>query len=59
MLLDDAQRVADAAPDAARLDIFAGRQRHGQMAAGRSPVADDAIAGIAEWLRDRLDVAER
>jgi acetyl esterase/lipase len=59
MLLDDAQRVADAAPDAVRLDIFAGQQHTFQMAAGRSPVADDAIERIAEWLRDRLDVAER
>lgn len=59
MLLDDAQRVADAAPDAVHLDIFAGQQHTFQMAAGRSPVADDAIARIAEWLRDRLDVAER
>ena len=59
MLLDDAQRVADAAPDVARLDIFAGQQHTFQMAAGRSPVADDAIARVAEWLRDRLDVAER
>jgi epsilon-lactone hydrolase len=59
MLLDDAQRVADAAPDAVRLDIFAGQQHTFQMAAGRSPVADDAIERIAEWLRDRLEVAER
>jgi acetyl esterase/lipase len=59
MLLDDAQRVADAAPDSVRLDIFAGQQHTFQMAAGRSPVADDAIARIAEWLRDRLDGAER
>jgi hypothetical protein len=26
------------------------------MAAGRSPVADAAIARIAAWLRDRLEV---
>jgi acetyl esterase/lipase len=58
MLLDDAQRVADAAHDAVRLDVFAGQQHTFQMAAGRSRVADDAIARIAEWLRDRLDVAE-
>jgi epsilon-lactone hydrolase len=59
MLLDDARRVADAAPDAVLLHVFDGQQHTFQMAAGRSPVADDAIARVAAWLRDRLDVAER
>jgi acetyl esterase/lipase len=59
MLLDDARRVAEAAPDAVRLDAFAGQQHTFQMAAGRSPVADEAIARIAAWLRDRLNVAQR
>jgi epsilon-lactone hydrolase len=58
MLLDDARRLADAAPDAVELDVFAGQQHTFQMAAGRSPAADDAIARIAAWLRDRLEVAE-
>jgi monoterpene epsilon-lactone hydrolase len=57
MLLDDARRVADAVPDAVRLDVFPGQQHTFQMAAGRSPVADDAIARIAVWLRDQLEVA--
>ena len=59
MLRDDARRLADAAPDTVRLDVFAGQQHTFQMAAGRSPVADDAVARIAAWLRDRLEVAER
>jgi epsilon-lactone hydrolase len=59
MLLDDSRRLADAAPDVVRLDVFAGQQHTFQMAAGRSPVADDAVARTAEWLRDRLGVAER
>lgn len=57
MLLDDTQRVADAAPEAVRVDVFAGQQHTFQMAAGRSPIADDAVARIAEWLRDHLEVA--
>ena len=59
MLLDDARRVADAAPDAVLLHVFDDQQHTFQMAAGRSPVADDAIARIAAWLRDHLQVAER
>jgi acetyl esterase/lipase len=43
MLLDDARRVAEAAPDAVRLDVVSGQQHTFQMAAGRSPVADDAM----------------
>jgi epsilon-lactone hydrolase len=59
MVLDDARRLADAAPVAVRLDVFADQQHTFQMAAGRSPVADDAVARIAAWLRDRLEVADR
>lgn len=59
MLLDDARRVSDAAPDAVRLDLFADQEHTFTMAAGRSPVADEAIARIAAWLRDRLELAER
>jgi epsilon-lactone hydrolase len=57
MLLDDTRRVASAAPDAVVMDVFDGQQHTFQMAAGRSPVADDAIGRIAAWLRDRLEVA--
>jgi epsilon-lactone hydrolase len=56
MLLDDARRLAEAAPDAVHLDVVDGQQHTFQMAAGRSPVADAAIARIAAWLRDRLEV---
>jgi monoterpene epsilon-lactone hydrolase len=59
MLLDDAARVAEAAPDAVTLDVFDGQQHTFQMAAGRSPVADDAVARIAAWLRDRLGIGDR
>jgi monoterpene epsilon-lactone hydrolase len=54
MLLDDSRRLADAAPEAVRLDVVDGQQHTFQMAAGRSPVADEAIARVAAWLRDRL-----
>ena len=59
MLLDDARRLADAAPDAVHLDVFDGQQHTFQMAAGRSPVADEAIAQIAAWLRHRLEVTDQ
>jgi monoterpene epsilon-lactone hydrolase len=59
MLLDDTLRLADAARDAVRVDVFAGQQHTFQMAAGRSPVADEAVARIAAWLRDRLEVADQ
>jgi acetyl esterase/lipase len=59
MLLDDARRVAAAAPDAVRLDVFEDQQHTFQMAAGRSPVADDAVVRIAAWLRDRLELPPR
>jgi acetyl esterase/lipase len=59
MLLDDTRRLADAAPDAVDVDVFAGQQHTFQMAAGRSPVADDAVARIAAWLRHHLEVADQ
>jgi acetyl esterase/lipase len=59
MLLDDARRVADAAPDVVRLDVVEGQQHTFQMSAGRSPVADDAIARVASWVRARLEADER
>jgi monoterpene epsilon-lactone hydrolase len=59
MLLEDTRRLADAAPDAVHVDVFNGQQHTFQMAAGRSPVADDAIARIAAWVRDQLEVADQ
>jgi monoterpene epsilon-lactone hydrolase len=59
MLLDDTRRLADAAPDAVQVDVFSGQQHTFQMAAGRSPVADEAVARIAAWLRNRLEVADQ
>jgi monoterpene epsilon-lactone hydrolase len=37
-----------------RLDVFPGQQHTFQMAAGRSPIADDAIRRVADWIRPRL-----
>ena len=59
MLLDDARRVAEAAPEAVTLEVVDGQQHSFQMAAGRSPVADAAVARIAAWLRTRLSIGER
>jgi epsilon-lactone hydrolase len=54
MLLDDSKRVAEAAPDAVQLDVVEGQQHTFHMSAGRSPVADDAIARVASFLNDQL-----
>jgi monoterpene epsilon-lactone hydrolase len=59
MLLDDTRSLAAAAPDTVQMDVFAAQQHTFQMAAGRSPVADDAIARIAAWLRNRLEIADQ
>ena len=59
MLLDDTRRLADAAPDAVHVDAFAGQEHTFQMAAGRSPVADDGVTRIAAWLRNHLEVADQ
>ena len=45
--------------DAVHVDIFPGQQHTFQMAAGRSPVADEAVARIGGWLRSRLEIADR
>jgi acetyl esterase/lipase len=58
MLLDDAVRVADAAPGTVRLDVVDGQQHTFHMSAGRSPVADDAIARVGSWLRARLQAPQ-
>jgi uncharacterized protein (TIGR02246 family) len=61
-LLDDSRRLADRARAAGvdvRLDVFGGQQHTFQMAAGHSPVADDAVRRIGEWLRPRLGLENR
>jgi acetyl esterase/lipase len=37
-----------------RLDVFPSQQHTFQMAAGRSPIADDAIRRLADWVRPHL-----
>ena len=37
-----------------RLAVFADQQHTFQMMAGRAPEADEAIAGLAAWLRPHL-----
>ena len=56
-LLDDSvalERHARAAGVDVRLDVFDGMQHTFQMAAGRAPEADDAIARLAAWARPIL-----
>jgi acetyl esterase/lipase len=56
-LLDDSRSFAEQARNAGvevRLDVFAGQQHTFQMAVGRSPIADDAIRRLADWVRPRL-----
>ncbi len=56
-LLDDSRSFTEQARDAGvevRLDVFPGQQHIFQMAAGRSPLADDAIRRLADWVRPRL-----
>ena len=56
-LLDDSRSFTEQARDAGvevRLDVFPGQQHTFQMAAGRSPIADDAIQRLADWVRPRL-----
>jgi monoterpene epsilon-lactone hydrolase len=56
-LLDDSRRLADLARAAGvevRLDVFAGQLHTFQMAAGRTPEADDAIRRLAAWTRPKL-----
>jgi monoterpene epsilon-lactone hydrolase len=59
-LLDDAHRVAAGAEAAGvdvTLEVFPEMQHVFQMAAGNMPEADDAIAKIGTWLRERLGIA--
>jgi len=56
-LLDDARGLEEHARKAGldvRLDVFPGMLHTFQMAAGRAPEADDAIARLAGWVRPRL-----
>lgn len=56
-LADDARLLDEHARKAGvdvRLDMFPGMLHTFQMAAGRAPEADDAIARLAEWVRPRL-----
>ena len=56
-LLDDSRALAERARAArveVRLDVFPGQQHTFQMAAGRSPVADEAIRRLADWVRPYL-----
>jgi acetyl esterase/lipase len=52
-LVDDARLLARANP-AVALDVFPGQLHTFQMAAGRSAVADEAIARAGAWLRRTL-----
>jgi len=56
-LLDDSRRFAERATRAGvpvELEIFADQQHTFQMMAGRAPEADEAITGLAAWLRSHL-----
>jgi acetyl esterase/lipase len=56
-LLDDSRALAERARAAGievRLDSFDGQQHSFQMAAGRSPVAVDAIRPFADWVRPQV-----
>lgn len=48
----DSERLAKLT--GARLDVFDGQLHTFQMAAGRAPVADDAIGRLAAWVRPKL-----
>ncbi|NEI05283.1 alpha/beta hydrolase fold domain-containing protein [Rhizobium leguminosarum] len=56
-LLDDSVGLAERAKAAGvetKIDIFDGMLHSFQMAAGRAPEADEAIARLAAWIRPRL-----
>jgi epsilon-lactone hydrolase len=57
VIVDDSRSFAERAQQAGvevRLDLFSGQQHTFQIAAGRSPEADDAIRRLAEWARPKL-----
>jgi monoterpene epsilon-lactone hydrolase len=53
----DSERLAKLT--GARLDVFDGRLHSFQMAAGREPVADEAIGRLAAWVRPELGLPPR
>jgi epsilon-lactone hydrolase len=56
-IVDDGRRFAERAKQAGvdvQLDLFDGQQHTFQIAAGGSPVADDAIRRLADWGRPKL-----
>jgi monoterpene epsilon-lactone hydrolase len=57
--LDDSRRLAERARRdgvEVRLDVFEGQLHTFQMAAGRTPDADEAIRRFAAWLRPKLSL---
>jgi epsilon-lactone hydrolase len=57
LLLDDSTRLAEHARKAGvevRLDVFPAMQHTFQMAAGRAPEADEAIARYVAWIKPKL-----
>lgn len=62
LLLDDSTRLTERARNAGvevQLDVFPFMQHTFQMAAGRAPESNDAIARIANWLKPRLGLTTR
>lgn len=60
LLLDDSTRMAERAQEAGvevRLDVFPQMQHTFQMAAGRAPEADEAIARLAAWVKPKLGLS--
>lgn len=58
-VLDDSTRPAAAAKAAGvdvTIDVFPEMQHCFQLMAGAAPEADDAVARIAAWLRDKLNI---
>jgi len=53
-----AERAKKAGVDV-RLDVFPGQQHTFQMAAGRAPLADEAIRRMADWVRPKLGLTDR
>jgi len=57
LLLDDSRVLAERASQAGvdvRIDIFTGMQHTFQMAAGRAPESDEALARYVAWVRPKL-----
>lgn len=59
-LLDDSRRIAERAKKAGvdvRLEVFPDMQHVFQFLAGTAPEADNAIKGMAEWVRPKLGLS--